>query len=233
MKRYSVLFVFLLVAVVLFSGCKAETPTEQSKEPSSTPSDAEEVPVLTVDQAVWEETFGEEGLLSLLENYTVTNSLAEGGRWETSVTPSRVSRLAKTDADELVAGAVLANGDEGVIQFTYGAETGWEQGVYDETDTVEQYVEGITNELKETLQVLFSEYENAAWDEARSCYVADVEIPYSGPSLVDPSEEKPTAMTFEVFFTDGALSKVNIIVNDSLSVVHSFGTTPVPELPSV
>ena len=233
MKRYLIFLVFVLFVVVSFSGCgEAESLKNQSDVTTSTTSSTDNQPVLTVNEKIWEQTLSEEGLVSLLENYTVTNLLDEG-RWDTSVTPSRASRLAKDHPDELVAGAILANGDNGVIQFIFNKETGWEQGIYDETDTVEQYVEEITQELIETLQVLSGKFGNAVWDEEQSAYIIDVEIPYDGPSLADPSLETPTVLILEIFFIDGSLSKVNIINGESISVVHSFGTTPIPQLPDV
>lgn len=233
MKRYLIFLGFVLFVVVSFSGCgEVDSLKNQSDVTTSTTSSTDNQPVLTVNEKIWEQTFSEEGLVSLLENYTVTNLLDEG-RWDTSVTPSRVSRLAKNNTDELVAGAILANGDNGVIQFIFNKETGWEQGIYDETDTVEQYVEEITQELIETLQVLSGKFGNAVWDEEQSAYIIDVEIPYDGPSLADPSLETPTVLILEIFFIDGSLSKVNIINGESISVVHSFGTTPIPQLPDV
>ena len=233
MKRY---IIFLLIFIFLLgslAGCGTQIPATDPTDAtvgSVPPSDDE--PVYNVNQKVWDRTFSEDGLVSLLESYTVTN-LLEGGSWETAVTSSRVSRLSKTNEGELVAGAILANGDNGVIQFTYSKDTGWEQGEYGETDTVEQYVTEITQSLIEDLQVLSGQFESASWDEQQAAYIVEVEIPYDGPSLADPSLETPTLRTFEVFFVNGKLSKINVMEGQSKAVVHSFGTTPIPELPEI
>lgn len=231
MKRYFVFFASALLVLVSFSGCgEVDRLGNQSDVTTSATSSTDNQPVLIVSQEIWEQTFSEDGLVALLENYTVTNLLDEG-HWDTAVTPTRVSRLSKSDADELRAGAILANGDNCVIQFIFNKETGWKQGIYDETDTVEQYVEEITQEMIQTLQVLSGKFENVVWDDKQCAYVIDIEIPYNGPSLADPSLETTTLRTFEVFFIDGNLSKINIIEGESLSVVHSFGSTPIPQLP--
>lgn len=233
MKRYLLSLVAVLLVLVSFSGCGEVDPLkDQSEVTTSTTSSTDNQPVLTVNEEIWEQTFSENGLVTLLENYTVTNLLDEG-YWDTSVTPGRVSRLSKNNMDELVAGAILANGDNCVIQYIFNKETGWEQGIYDETDTVEQYVQEITLELIETLQMLSGEFGNAVWDETQSAYVIDVEIPYDGPALEDSSLETSTVQTFEIFFIDGSLTKVNTINGESLSVIHSFGTTPIPQLPDM
>jgi len=231
MKR-SLLFLLSLVFILAsLSGCGEENlPNNSADGTTSTTTLTDAQPVLTVNEEIWERTFCKEGLEHLLENYTVTNLLAEG-QWDTCVTPSRVSRLAKNNADELMAGAILANGQDGVIQYVFRTETGWTQGTYDETDTVEEYVKEITQGLAETLQALSGEFENASWDEEQSAYVIDIEIPYNGPALADPSQEQSTVLTFEVFFADERLTKVNVIDGESRSVVHSFGTTPIPQLP--
>lgn len=233
MKRYFVFLVSVLLVLVSFLGCgEVDQLENQSDATTSTTLSTDNQPVLIVNQKIWEQTFSEDGLVALLENYTVTN-LFDEGYWDTSVTPTRVSRLSKSDADELRAGAILANGENCVIQFTFNQETGWEQGIYDETDTVEQYVELITKEMIEILQVLSGKFENVVWDEKQCAYVIDIEIPYSGKSLADPSLETPTLRTFEIFFMDGNVSKINIIEGESLSVVHNFGNTPIPQLPNV
>lgn len=147
------------------------------------------------------------------------------------MTSSRISRLSKTEAGELRAGGILANGDNGVIQFIFKKDIGWEQGVFGETDTVEHYVEVITDEMIERIQILSDKFESAVWDEEKSAYTVYAEIPYSGPAMADPSLETPTVLKFEVFFVNENLSKLNIIQGDSISIVHSFGTTPIPQLP--
>lgn len=213
--------------IVSLSGCgKTGQPINQ------TDTTTNKQPVLEVNQEIWDQTFNKDNLTALLNSYTVRNLLDEG-YWETAVTSSRVSRLSMTDAGELRAGAILADGDTGVIQFTFNKDTGWQQGAYDETDTVKRYVQEITQDMTETLQALTGKYESAVWDEQQSAYIIDVEIPYNGPSLADPSLETPTMLKFEVFFVDGVLSKVNIIQGTSKSVVHSFGTTPIPQLPEI
>lgn len=233
MKRYFIIWASLIFMLVSFAGCDQSAPLKkQSDAAVSTASPEDSSPVLTVNEAIWDQTFGEDGLAALLGSYTVTN-LFDEGYWDTCVTPDRVSRLSKNNADELVAGGILANGDNCVVQYIFRQETGWEQGVYDETDTVEEYVEGTTRELIEILQVLSGKFEDAIWDEEQSAYIVSAEIPYSGPSLADPSQEKPTELVFEVFFADGKLSKVNVIEGESRSSIHSFGTTPVPQLPEV
>lgn len=233
MKRYVIVLVAVLWLLASMSGCSAgDQVNNQGDCTINTTSSLDREPVLTVTEEVWEQTFCKEGLISLLANYTVTNQLNEG-RWDTCVTPGRVSRLAKNNSDELLAGAILTNGDNGVIQFTFNKETGWEQGIYDETDTVEQYVEEITQELIDTFQRLSGQFGNAVWNEDQAAYVVDIEIPYSGPSLAEPSLEVSTVMVCEVFFIDGRLSKINMINGESVSVVHSFGTTPIPQLPAV
>lgn len=233
MKRCFMFLIAVVCVIVSLSGCgKVNPPINQTDATTNTTSPTDKQPVLDVNQEIWDRTFNKDGLTVLLNNYTVTNLLDEG-YWETAVTLSRVSRLSITDAGELRAGGILADGDIGVIQFTFNKDTGWEQGVYDEVDTVKQYVEEITQDMIETLQVLSGKFESAVWDEQQSAYIIDVEIPYSGPSMEDPSLETPTMLKFEVFFVDGYLSKVNIIEGTSKSVVHSFGTTPIPQLPEI
>lgn len=233
MKRCFMFLIAVVCVIVSLSGCgKVNPPVNQTDATTNTTSPTDKQPVLDVNQEIWDRTFNKDGLTVLLNNYTVTNLLDEG-YWETAVTLSRVSRLSISDAGELRAGIILTDGDIGVIQFNFNKDTGWEQGVYDEVDTVKQLVEAITQDMIETLQVLSGKFESAVWDEQQSAYIIDVEIPYSGPSMEDPSLETPKMMKFEVFFEDGSLSKVNIIAGTSKSVVHSFGTTPIPQLPEI
>lgn len=233
MKRCFMFLIAVVCVIVSLSGCgKVNPPVNQTDATTNTTSPTDKQPVLDVNQEIWDRTFNKDGLTVLLNNYTVTNLLDEG-YWETAVTLSRVSRLSITDAGELRAGIILADGDIGVIQFNFNKDTGWEQVVDDEFDTVKQFVEKITQDMIETLQVLSGKFESAVWDEQQSAYIIDVEIPYSGPSMEDPSLETPKMMKFEVFFEDGSLSKVNIIAGTSKSVVHSFGTTPIPQLPEI
>lgn len=233
MKRCFMFLIAVVCVIVSLSGCgKVNPPVNQTDATTNTTSPTDKQPVLDVNQEIWDRTFNKDGLTVLLNNYTVTNLLDEG-YVETAVTLSRLSRLIISDAGELRAGGILADGDIGVIQFTFHKDTGWEQGVYDEVDTVKQLVEAITQDMIETLQVLSGKFESAVWDEQQSAYIIDVEIPYSGPSMEDPSLETPKMMKFEVFFEDGSLSKVNIIAGTSKSVVHSFGTTPIPQLPEI
>lgn len=233
MKRCFMFLIAVVCVIVSLSGCgKVNPPINQTDATTNTTSPTDKQPVLDVNQEIWDRTFNKDGLTVLLNNYTVTNLLDEG-YWETAVTLSRVSRLSITDAGELRAGIILADGDIGVIQFNFNKDTGWEQVVDDEFDTVKQFVEKITQDMIETLQVLSGKFESAVWDEQQSAYIIDVEIPYSGPSMEDPSLETPKMMKFEVFFEDGSLSKVNIIAGTSKSVVHSFGTTPIPQLPEI
>ena len=233
MKRCFMFLIAVVCVIVSLSGCgKVNPPVNQTDATTNTTSPTDKQPVLDVNQEIWDRTFNKDGLTVLLNNDTVTN-LIDVGYWETAVTLSRVSRLSITDAGELRAGIILADGDIGVIQFNFNKDTGWEQVVDDEFDTVKQFVEEITQDMIETLQVLSGKFESAVWDEQQSAYIIDVEIPYSGPSMEDPSLETPKMMKFEVFFEDGSLSKVNIIAGTSKSVVHSFGTTPIPQLPEI
>lgn len=233
MKRYFMFLIAVACVIVSLSGCGKANPSNNPADlTTNTTSPTYKQPVLDVNQEIWDRTFNKDGLTVLLNNYTVRNLLDEG-YWETAVTSSRVSRLSMTNDGELRAGVILADGDTGVIQFAFNKDSGWQQGLYDETDTVKQYVEEITQDMIEILQVLSGKYESAAWDEQQSAYIIDVEIPYSGPSLQDPSLETPTMLKFEVFFADGVLSKVIIIQGTSKSVVHGFGTTPIPQLPEI
>ncbi len=247
MKRYIFLLLSLIFALTSFSACKKnvvleeqeDRPTDSvaltednSEEPTVPVIVTEPQVVLTIDQETWDRCFSQEGLASLLESYTVTNVLAQS-RWDTAVTPDRVSRLAYSDTEELLAGAILANGEGCVLQFIYSTETGWGQDVYGETDTVEEYVAEITRQLAEELQLLSGKFQEAVRDEATGGYKVEIEIPYAGPALVDPSQELPTVANFEVFFTDGEVTKINKIDGDALSVIHSFDCTPIPQLPEL
>ena len=119
MKKYLIVLVSLLFVLASFSGCGDVASVDEHPDATiSTTLPADVQPALTVTQEIWKQTFSEEGLATLLENYTVTNVLAES-YWDTAVTPSRVSRLAKDNTDALLAGAILANGDNGVIQFVF------------------------------------------------------------------------------------------------------------------
>ncbi|MBR4308662.1 MAG: hypothetical protein IKT58_03605 [Oscillospiraceae bacterium] len=247
MKRYVILLLSLIFVFTSFSACKKVVVLEEQEfRPTDAvavtedSSEAPTVPVIVtepeaaaaVDREIWDRCFSQEGLASLTESYTVTNVPAEG-RWDTAVTPDRVSRLSYSDAEELRAGVILANGEGCVLQFTYSAETGWQQDIYGETATVEEYVAEITRQLVEELELLSGKFQEAVLDEATGGYRVEVEIPYAGPALVDPSQELPTVANFEVFFTDGEVTKINKIDGEALSVIHSFGCTPIPQLPEL
>ena len=233
MKRFIHLFLSALMLLVFFTGCKDVDPMNDSQDTTvdtTTPTTTVAEPVLTVNEDTWVKTFSDEGLQVNFKNYTVTN-YHSNGYWDTCVTPERASRISKNNSDEVVAGIILTNGDDCVLQYSYNKENGWEQGTYDETDKVELFISEITQDLTDPLSFLSGEFENAVWNEDQSCYVAEVIIPYDGPAMEDPTQETPEVLSFEVFFSDGNLTKINMINGESLTVIHSFGSTPVPELP--
>ncbi len=228
-KSYFVAAVSAVLVIVMFAGCAKAGKTKTQSDPGGVlPS----VPVYEVDQAVWESTFSDIGLSRLLTSYTVTNSY-DWGRWDTCVTADTFSRLSFTNEGELQAGAILANGEGVALQYSYSKQNGWIKGVYDEVDRVEEFVAFQTQDLIETLLLLSDEFGDAIWNAEEKAYAVNAQKPYSGPAMADSSQEKPTSLTFKVYFVDGVLLKVVIIEGENRTVIHSFGTTQPAQIPEV